>query len=33
MPLTVVFALSQVPLIMKYEAKTAEETANEPDHW
>ena len=33
MPLTVVFALSQVPLIMKYEAKTTEEAASEPDHW
>ena len=33
MPLTIVFALSQVPLIMKYEAKSAEEAASEPDHW
>lgn len=33
MPLTIVFALSQVPLIMKYEAKSPEEAASEPDHW
>lgn len=33
MPLTVVFALSQVPLIMKHEAKSEKETANEPNHW
>jgi intracellular septation protein len=33
MPLTIIFALSQVPLIMKYEAKSPEEAASEPDHW
>jgi intracellular septation protein len=33
MPLTIVFALSQVPLILKYEAKSPEEAAREPDHW
>jgi intracellular septation protein len=33
MPLTIVFALSQVPLIMKYEAKPAEAAAKEGEHW
>jgi intracellular septation protein len=33
MPLTIVFALSQVPLIMRYEAKSVKEAAAETDHW
>jgi intracellular septation protein len=31
MPLTIVFALAQVPLIMKYELK--DEDAQNRDHW
>ena len=33
MPLTIVFALSQVPLILKYEIKSPNEAGKEADHW
>ena len=32
MPLTIVFALSQVPLILKYELKP-EDAVKSPEHW